>query len=442
MNSSKSLLRSGFALVTKNIEPNLLLFFVLSLSVVAASATQVNATRAEPAMQCADTSKRSQGDVIVNNTCNFKITVQTSTPGATQLVKSLDPGGSITIEGSAQSPWRVFTCTWPGAPADQAGKEVAYATEKYECAVKTASAQAEPSSSQPSDETKAEQEKLYGGAHPYMDEPLPELKKTVHELGGLKAVPLQEPLPDLLAKVGAKADELLHKVPDLISDEAVSQTSRSLDQGLIPGCVGTACFNVGTNSGRDQTFNYLILTHPTPDGQLSVQEYRTGGNGQPVQGAGAPNFQGFISSWIIFSSANQVESHFRYLGEQKTDGHNTFVIGFAQVPGSVESPGQIMTDSRSVPMFLQGVAWIDQSDFRIVRLRTDLLAPQPEVLIQRQTASILFGPVHIPTVDLTLWLPQVVHVEMESRGQLFQEQHKYSKYRLYQAKSKIILSPQ
>jgi hypothetical protein len=442
MNSRRLLLRRGLVLLlTKDMDQKLILFFVLSLSVVAAGA-QVNATRTDPAMQCADTSKRSQGDVVVANTCNFKITVQTSTPGATQLAKNLDPGGSSTIEGSAHSPWRVFACTWPGTPADQAGKEVTYATVKYECDVQPPSAQTQPSSSQPGDETKAEQEKFYAGAHPYMDEALPELKKTVHELGGLKAVPQREPLPDLLDKIGAKADELLHKVPDLISDEGVNQTSRSLDQGLIPGCVGTACFNVGTNSGSDRTFNYLILTHPGPDGRLSVREYRTGGNNQPVQGAGVPNFQGFISSWIIFSSANQVESRFRYLGEQKTDGHNTLVIGFAQIPGSVESPGQIMTDSRSVPMFLQGVAWIDQSDFSIVRLRTDLLAPQPEVSIQRQTASILFGPVHIPTVDLTLWLPQVVHVEMESRGQLFQEQHKYSKYRLYQAKSKIILSPQ
>lgn len=305
----------------------------------------------------------------------------------------------------------------------------------------TATPQAQQSISQPGDETTAEQEKFYAGAHPYMDEPLPELKKSVHELGGLKAAPLQEPLPDVLARVGTKADELLHKVPDLISEEAVSQTSRSLDEGLIPGCVGTACFKVGTNSGSDRTFNYLILTHPGADGRLEVQEYRTGGNGQPVRGADAPNFLGFISAWVVFSSANQVESRFRYLGEQKTDGHNTLVIGFAQVPGSVESPGQIMTDTQSVPMFLQGVAWIDQSDFSIVRLRTDLLAPQPEVSIQRQTASILFGPVRIPTLDLTLWLPHVVRVEMEARGQLLQEQHKYSKYRLYQVKSKIIPPP-
>ncbi|MFZ1157355.1 MAG: hypothetical protein WAO10_06230, partial [Candidatus Sulfotelmatobacter sp.] len=74
-----------------------------------------------------------------------------------------------------------------------------------------------------------------------------------------------------------------------------------------------------------------------------------------------------------------------------------------------------------------------------VRLRTDLLAPQPEILVQRETANILFGPVQIPTLDLKLWLPQSVHVEMEARGQIVQEQHKYSKYRLYKARSRMVL---
>ena len=92
-------------------------------------------------------------------------------------------------------------------------------------------------------------------------------------------------------------------------------------------------------------------------------------------------------------------------------------------------------------MILQGIAWVDQADFRIVRLRTDLLAPSPKFSIDKQTADILFGAVHIAGIDSDLWLPQVVQVEAKSRGQAVQEEHKYSKYRRYQAKSKIILDP-
>jgi hypothetical protein len=187
----------------------------------------------------------------------------------------------------------------------------------------------------------------------------------------------------------------------------------------------------------------MILTHPAQGGRLAVSEYRTARNGKPVgqAAAGAPSFQGFISAWVVFSSANQAESRFRYLGQQRVNGHTTYVLGFAQTPGSVESPGEIVVDSESIPMLLQGIAWIDQSDFRIVRLRTDLLAPLPLILVEKQTANILFGPVHIADLATEFWLPKAVNLQMEVGGQVVREEHNYSKYRLYQAKSRIILSP-
>ena len=295
-------------------------------------------------------------------------------------------------------------------------------------------------SSKPKDEAKTEA-KLYAGAHPYMDEPLSELRKTVHELAGLTPAPSQDQLPDLLAKTGAKADELLRKLPDLISDEGVSESHYS--QQAANDCVGVGCIPLGDVATRDETFHYMILTHPAQGGRLALSEYRTARNGKPVgQGAaGAPDFQGFISAWIAFSSANQAESRFRYLGQQRVNGHTTYVLGFAQTPGSVESPGEIVVDSESIPMLLQGIAWIDQSDFRIVRLRTDLLAPLPLILVEKQTANILFGPVHIAELATELWLPKAVNLQMEVRGQVVREEHNYSKYRLYQAKSRIVLSP-
>lgn len=75
------------------------------------------------------------------------------------------------------------------------------------------------------------------------------------------------------------------------------------------------------------------------------------------------------------------------------------------------------------------------------RRRADLLAPRPEVGLQKQTANIEFGPVQIvAATTMDLWLPYAVEIEMESPDSLVFERHKYSGYRLYQVKSEI-LSP-
>lgn len=301
-----------------------------------------------------------------------------------------------------------------------------------------------PASSQSTsvDNLKTRETSLYANAHSYVDEPLPELKKTVHELAKLQPAPGDEELPGLLQKVGTTADDLLRRVPDLISDETVSQSQYTLSQGSIPGCVGSGCYLPGSNTVIDNKFNYLILSHPAKDSRQLLQEYRTGTNGKPVrQGVETPNFQGFVVAWIIFSSPNQVESRFRYLGQQQIDGHKTFVIGFRQIPGSVESPGVIVDGAESVPMLLQGIAWIDKDNFRIVRLRTDLLASIPELRMQKQTANILFSSIHISGMDSDLWLPTTVRMEMDARGQYIQEQHKYSNYRLYRSRTRIIFPP-
>jgi len=122
----------------------------------------------------------------------------------------------------------------------------------------TASSQTQGSPSSPNDEIKSEAAKLYADAHPYLDEPLPKLRKTVHELTGLEPVPSQDQLSGLLAKVGAKADELLRKVPNLISDEAVTETQWSVSQA----------FSAGSGLERDQKFNYIVLAHPAQAGRL------------------------------------------------------------------------------------------------------------------------------------------------------------------------------
>jgi hypothetical protein len=311
-------------------------------------------------------------------------------------------------------------------------------------AVLSARPQTSQSLSPSADQIKMEERKFYADAHPYLDEPLPKLRKMVPDLQSLKPASSQDQLAGLLAAVGTKSDELLHKVPNLISDERVDQTQWTEPRDGNPGCFRLACNNINGSlkkqSEKQQTFNFIILSHPAQGGRPMLEEYRTSRDGKPLpQGTDAPQFRGFVSTWVVFSPLNQKESSFRYLGEQKIDGHNAFVIAFAQTPGLVAYAGRILTEKESIPMLLQGIVWVDPSDFRILRLRTDILTPQPEIDLEKQSVNIRFGRARIAEIDLELWLPQEVDAEMQARGQLIQERHHYSRYRLYQAKSRIIL---
>jgi hypothetical protein len=293
--------------------------------------------------------------------------------------------------------------------------------------------------SSPAHEIEAQEINFYSNARSYMDEPLSGLKGMLPELGGLKTDDNQQTLADLLSKVASKTYELVERMPNVISDESVTET-----QWPAPGTKKAACLacpDPAPITQRVEKYNYIILARPAQDRRLVLEEYRTDRGGRPVPRDAAPRFRGFSMFWVIFSQSHRRESRFRYLGQQKVDGRMTFVVAFAQVPGSVENPAKIAAAKTTIPMLLQGIAWIDVNDFRILRLHTDLLAPQPEIGYLKQTSDLRYGPVRIAALNLDLWAPQIVEVETDDAGELWREQHQYSKYRLYEAKSRIILNP-
>ena len=123
------------------------------------------------------------------------------------------------------------------------------------------------------------------------------------------------------------------------------------------------------------------------------------------------------------------------------DGRRTLVMAFAQKPGSVRLPGEVRYKDGSLPLYYQGIAWIDDSDFRIVRLRTDLLSPVPDVSLNQLTAEVQFAEVQVAGFGSPLWLPHDVQVTSLINGHTFQDKHRYSNYRSFQAHSRILLNP-
>jgi hypothetical protein len=261
---------------------------------------------------------------------------------------------------------------------------------------------------------------IWARAKPYLDYPLSELTEEVPELKGLDPAPSQEKLSFILGRVGDKCVNLLHRTPNVISsEEVITQIAHA--------------------KPWKQKYEYLLVSRQTPAG-IVLEEYRTnkGGQGTTEQSAAGPLSQGFASMWVRLFPANRSESRFRYLGQQEMDEHKTFVLAFAQIPDLVKFPGEFLFQGTRVSILYQGIAWIDSSDFRIVHMREDLLAPRPDAYLKKFTARIRFDEVQIPKAASSLWLPREAVVEWDFKGQLVQQRHVYSHYRLYAVKTKII----
>jgi VWFA-related protein len=161
----------------------------------------------------------------------------------------------------------------------------------------------------------------YANAHTYVDLPLAQLVERIPELKTLQPAPDQQELPVILQKVGRRVDDFMRDVGDLIAHEDVTQ-ERLNAQGRIQA------------KERVQD-NYLILHHGYEWGASA--EYRMDDKGNHLRPIGLEKgylvTSGQALSCISFSTVAQSQSKFRYLGEEKIDSRETYVLGFAQQPG-------------------------------------------------------------------------------------------------------------
>jgi hypothetical protein len=96
----------------------------------------------------------------------------------------------------------------------------------------------------------------------------------------------------------------------------------------------------------------------------------------------------------------------------------------------------VANDKDSVVVLVQGIAWIDAENYRIVRLRTDLLKPQPRIRLQRQTTEITYAPVEFKQMAAAMWLPSEVAVTLQWRGKTYRNFHKYSDFKAFKTETK------
>lgn len=297
----------------------------------------------------------------------------------------------------------------------------------------------------------------YRNVKSYVDRSVAELMTTVPELEGLKPVASkgqgEKALKTILDRVGKNVQEFFARFPDTTSHEHIAMERLGPD-GKV-------------EYSREETFRYMAVAR-TGQGVSTLEEYRTGKAGQPVQPTGLAQglvvTKGFASAVIYFAPELRSEAFFRYLGRQNLGGKDTDVVAFAQRPGLAQVPVRVNGEGRTANLLVQGLAWIDPGNYEIVRMRTDLLAPCPDVGLMGETTAITFGDVRFPEkLKTVLSLPREVTVTINWVGKVYTEKifnyastngpavmttvheehrifrnvHRYSDYKLFGSKSKL-----
>jgi hypothetical protein len=73
-------------------------------------------------------------------------------------------------------------------------------------------------------------------------------------------------------------------------------------------------------------------------------------------------------------------------------------------------------------------------------LRTDLLAPRPDIFLKVLTSDVRFSEVHISVADapVSLWLPQQANITWDFKREVVHQSHAYSGFQLYRSKTRIL----
>jgi hypothetical protein len=262
--------------------------------------------------------------------------------------------------------------------------------------------------------------KIYQRALPITAWPLEQTQQAIGELAGLEPASDQSRLPEILRRVGENLQSFVTNFVNTTALETIEQTRR--------GRHGE------TSEHIVQQFRYLMLMQPA-GGAETLSEYRTDLRGREAQARnGAQNFlttAGFAALCLFFAPVQQSWSDFRYLGRQKISGQRAEVVAFAEHVEPTAVMGRFALGKTSVPILVQGVAWIGDVDYQIRQIRTDLRAPLSGISLWRVTTVARFSSKQFQGGATAFWLPQQVQVDVEQGRFIFVNRHSYSDYQLF-----------
>lgn len=250
--------------------------------------------------------------------------------------------------------------------------------------------------------------------------------KRAPSLGKLRPVENQDLLPIILRRAGKTATEMIADFRNIACQEHVYSEWN----------LGSPIATWREMGPNETAHHFLYIIIPKAAGDPSMfKEYRTNPKGSPIDLRSLSDLRlittNFTGSWAFFNSANQTESRFRYFGEQKLRKRKCYVIGFAQIPDVSQNVTTFEVGDRSAALLVQGLAWISERSFHILKIETWLLAPREDIGLKSDATTVNYSPVRPVGLDHVLWLPKEVTVDVHYHAVFVRNTHLYSGFRLF-----------
>ncbi len=265
----------------------------------------------------------------------------------------------------------------------------------------------------------------------FLDASSEELQSVVPHLAGLRPADTPEALPRLLRCAGNKVNIFFRDFQNTTAIETFRQSLFS-KRGKV-------------KSSRSETFTYLMLLKDY-NGQPSVEEMRGDLEGnRRSQGGLQEGFmvtKGFPASLIVLHPSRQPMFDYKHLGSLLDEGRRIEVLAFSEKP---EMAGRLasfrLQQARLVTLHMQGIAWIDSKTCQILRVRTELRVPYPEIQLSRRTNEVEYQEVKFPTAKRPMWLPKKASVAMDWAGKSLRNEHIFSDFQFFQVETKETHTP-
>jgi hypothetical protein len=256
----------------------------------------------------------------------------------------------------------------------------------------------------------------------------PEQVRALPELRELEPAESQQELPAILEEVGERVAAFFDDFPNTTCTEEVLSGPCSVGSDK---CAVTF----------EDKFRYLLVAR-WKEGARLMTEYRTDAKGRPIDyrrlGHGQILTYGFATAPLQhFHPQNRTASRFRHFGRQTVDRQETNVVGFAEIPERYTATTEFVLGGREGRFFVQGLAWIDPTTYQILRIRTYLLAPRPDVGLEGQTTRIEYSAIQLPETSTAVRLPTKVIVDVWLSHHHFRNVHRYSDFKLFRVESRI-----